>query len=121
MRIYQLVLLRRGPRWSADRTETVTRLLAGHMANMRRLGAAGKLLIAGPTEIDDQAPAGTPVGIFIFDAQTTAEAVELVNTDPSVAAGHFAAEVLPWYGPTGLTYDGRDAELAKIRAELGQP
>ena len=115
MRVYQMAILRRGPSWNAERTPEVKQLLAGHMANIRRLAADGKLLIAGPFDVEETAPPDTPVGIFIFDVATREEAAALVATDPTIAAGHFAAEVLPWYGPSGLTYDGRDAELAKLR------
>ncbi len=117
MRLYQMAILRRGPSWSAERTPEVKRLLEGHMANLRRLSAEGKLLIAGPFDLDASAPPETPVGIFLFDVATTDEAITLVSADPTIAAGHFAAQVLPWYGPSGLTYDGREAERAKARAE----
>ena len=115
MRMYTLVILRKGPRW-APRSPEVKALLEGHMANIRRLGAAGKLLIAGPTDGGEGAPDDTPVGIFIFDTASIQEATELAATDPTVAAGHFAAQVLEWYGPQGLTYDGQAEELAKLRA-----
>jgi len=27
---------------------------------------------------------------------------------PAIAAGRFTLEVLPWFGPAGLTYDGHE-------------
>ena len=117
MRTYQMALLRRGPSWTAERTPAVQELGKGHMANIQRLAADGKLLIAGPFELDASAPRDSVVGIFIFDVASKEEAVALVQSDPAIAAGHFAAEVLPWFGPSGLTYDGREAELAKLRAK----
>jgi len=39
---------------------------------------------------------------------TLEEAVALTQTDPAVKAGRFAVEVLAWYGPEGLTYDGHE-------------
>jgi len=117
MRMYYLALLRQGPKWSADRTPAVKALLAGHMANMKRLGVERKLLVAGPFEVADDAPRPALVGLFVFDVASKEEAERLVSTDPTIAAGHFAAEVIPWYGPSGLTYDGRDVELRKNAAE----
>lgn len=118
MRMYQMAFLRRGPRWSGADTPERKKLLEGHMANIQRLGGEGKLLIAGPFDVAENAGNDAIVGIFIFDVATKAEAEALVQTDPTIAAGHFAAEVVPWYGPSGLTYDGRDEELARIRAGL---
>jgi uncharacterized protein YciI len=117
MRMYYMAILRHGPRWTATDSPERKHLLEGHMANIRRLGAEGKLLIAGPFDVPAGAPADTPVGIFIFDVASQADAEALVQTDPTIAAGHFAAQVLPWYGPSGLSYDGKDDELAKARAE----
>jgi uncharacterized protein YciI len=115
MRVYQMAFLSAGPRYIAEDTPERKKLLEGHQANIRRLAADGKLLIAGPLDWpgDDK---DAIVGIFIFDAATKEEAEALCATDPTIAAGHFAARVVPWYGPSGLTYDGRDEELAKIRA-----
>jgi hypothetical protein len=44
--------------------------------------------------------------MFIFDVATREEAVALTQQDTAVKAGRFAIEVLPWYGPTGLTSAG---------------
>jgi uncharacterized protein YciI len=117
MRMYYMAILRRGPRWTATDSPERKHLLEGHMRNIRRLGAEGKLVIAGPFDVPAGAPADTPVGIFIFDVAAQADAEALVQTDPTIAAGHFAAQVLPWYGPSGLSYDGRDEELTRARAE----
>lgn len=119
MRSYFLALLRRGPAWTRERTPAVEALGRGHMANIRRLGAEGKLVIAGPFVLDESAPRDAIVGIFVFDVPTREEALALVRTDPAIAAGHFSAAVLEWLGPRGLTFDGREAELEKIRRELG--
>lgn len=116
MRSYYMALLRRGPAWIAADTPERKQLLAGHMKNIRRLAADGKLLIAGPFDLPaapDAAPRDALVGVFLFDVPTQAEAEALVRTDPTIAAGHFAAQVLPWYGPRSLTYDGRDEERVK--------
>src|SRR4051794_6736894 len=64
MRMYQMAILRRGPRWSGADTPERKALLKGHMDNIKRLGAEGKPVIAGPFDIEDTAPPETPVGIF---------------------------------------------------------
>src|SRR5215475_13422159 len=108
MKVYQLALLRRGPNWTAEKTPERTKLLDGHMANIGRLAGLKKLLIAGPIDVGPDAPRDAIVGIFVFDVPTKEEAEALTATDPTIASGHFAAQVMAWYGPAGLTYAGHD-------------
>lgn len=117
MRTYYMAFLRRGPAWSAERTPEAVAAGEGHMANIRRLGACGKLLIAGPFEVPTGAPADALAGIFILDVPTLEEAVALTQTDPAVKAGRFTIEVLPWYGPAGLTFDGQQPPKPDARCE----
>jgi uncharacterized protein YciI len=117
MRTYYMAFLRRGPAWSAEKTPEAVAAGEGHMANIRRLGACGKLLIAGPFDHGANVPADALAGIFIFDVPTLEEAVALTQTDPAVKAGRFTVEVLPWYGPAGLTYDGYQPPAPGARCE----
>lgn len=105
MKSYFLVLLRRGPTWTAEKSEESTRLGEGHMANIRAMAEAGTLVIAGPTDVPRE-QRDAIAGIFIFDVATRAEVDRLLQGDPAIVAGRFVPEVLPWYGPAGLTYPG---------------
>ncbi|NMO18902.1 hypothetical protein HPC49_15090 [Pyxidicoccus fallax] len=113
MRTYYMAFLRRGPAWTKERTPEAIEAGKGHMANIERLAKCGKLVIAGPFDVPADAPSDALAGIFIFDVATREEAVALTAQDPAVKAGRFTIEVLPWYGPTGLTYEGH------IRPEPG--
>ncbi len=109
MRTYTFVVLRRGPAWSAEQTPESTRLFEGHMANIKAMAAAKKLLIAGPFDDDANRPDAI-AGIFIFDPTDPAEVQGLLAKDPAIAAGRLVAELHLWYGPAGLTYDGMGHE-----------
>lgn len=109
MRMYSFVLLKRGPAWTAEQTDESKRLFEGHMANIKAMARSGKLVLAGPLEADD-ADKTAYAGIFIFDAGP-AELKTLLAADPAIAAGRLTPEIREWYGPVGLTYDGRDQAL----------
>ncbi len=91
--VYFLVLLKKGPIWSPEVTPEVEARQAAHLANIARLHAEGKLLLAGPF-IDP--PDDDLRGLFILAAGSLAEAVALTQADPAVQAGRLAMEVIPW-------------------------
>ncbi len=70
----------------------------GHMANIRRLHAEGKLLKAGPTE--DQS-GGNVRGIFILTTDSVETARAWVESDPLIKRGRLVAEYLKWYVQKG--------------------
>jgi uncharacterized protein YciI len=110
MKMYSLVMLRRGPAWSAEKTPESAKLFEGHMANIKALARAKKLVIAGPFEADEK-DTSAYAGLFIFDVTDPAELKALLANDPAIAAGRLVPEVLQWYGPAGLTYDGVEESL----------
>ena len=96
MRPYVLAYLKAGP--NQDQTEEeATKLGLAHMANIRRLGDEGKLVLAGPF-MDE----GEVRGLYIFAVSTLEEAKALTETDPAVQAGRLEMELRPWYGSAAL-------------------
>jgi len=93
---YYFAFLRRGPKWTAQRTPETDRLQEAHMENIRNMAKAGKLVIAGPFE-----NAGEYAGIFIFKVNELEEAKALSEADPAVKAGRLVVDVHPWLIPKG--------------------
>jgi uncharacterized protein YciI len=96
MRTYVMALLKAGPKRDRPREEA-QRLQAAHRANINRLAAEGKLVLAGPFADD-----GELRGIYIFDVPTIAEAQALTRTDPAIQAGQLVMELHPWYGSAAI-------------------
>ena len=102
IRKYWFVLLLKGQNHTQDSVTAAT-IQDGHMANIRRLYAEGKLKVAGPFGND-----GNWRGIFIFDCETKEEVEQLLNTDPAIAAGRLSYELHSWYtSPIGSFKPGK--------------
>lgn len=99
---YFIVFLRRGPKWTAEMTPEIEKVLEGHFANIKKLTDAGKLALAGP--FSGQEGDSALAGLFIFRVDSIEEAIRLAEQDPGVQAGRFTFEAVTWYGPKGLTY-----------------
>lgn len=104
MKAYYLVLLYKGPAWTAESTEATQKLQDEHMANIVRLAETGEMLLAGP--MGD--PNDDLRGIFIFEVESKEKAEELCNTDPAIQAGRLRAEVHTWWAVDGITWPGRE-------------
>lgn len=96
MRTYVMAFLKAGPNRNRSR-EDAQKLQQAHMANINRLAAEGKLVLAGPFADD-----GPLRGIYIFDVATVADAEALTKTDPAIQAGSLVMELHPWYGSAAL-------------------
>lgn len=91
---HTFAFLRIGPKRGEITGEPLQELMKGHMANIGKLAGEGKLCVAGPFGQGNPEPELR--GIFIFSTGDVAAAQALCNTDPSIAAGVMAAEVVPF-------------------------
>lgn len=87
---FYFVMLMKGPNRSQD-SLTAEKIQEGHMANISKLTASGKLIVAGPF-MDDK----DWRGIFICKTNSLEETEELLKSDPAVAAGRLSYEIHSW-------------------------
>lgn len=102
---FWMVILKTGPK-DKEITDSAQRakLFAGHFSNMDRLHKEGILKAAGPFGKNDF----TWRGLFIMDCATKEEAENYVKTDPTVAAGVFIYDIVPWWSePSGSFKTGK--------------
>ena len=92
MQTFYLVMLRKGPNWSATPTPESKAIQEAHLANIVRLWKEGKMTLAGPLGDD-----GDLRGIFIFQVATLEEAKSLTDSDPAIKAERLVAEIHPWW------------------------
>src|SRR5262249_55037542 len=94
MTTYYFVMLVKGPSWTGESNPD---LMKQHLAHLRRMWEAKKLVIAGPL-LDD----GTTRGLGIYKVASADEAKTLASEDPAVKAGRLAVEVHPWMVQKGI-------------------
>ena len=97
MKPYVLVILKTGDNNTTDQ-EFISKQFSGHMQNIEKMAAEGKLVLAGPLAKNDH----TYRGIFILDVSSKPEAEKLLQTDPAIREGLLAAEMFEWYGSAAL-------------------
>jgi len=97
MKMFVLVILKTGDKTITDEKQRAE-IFAGHMKNINRMAAEGKLAVAGPFGKNDS----NFRGLYIFDVATVEEAKALVATDPAVSSGLMVGEFYPWYGSAAM-------------------
>ena len=108
MTTYYVGFLYRGEKWTPEETPETKKIQEGHMANIQRMGAEGKLVIAGPFTDN-----GDLRGLYVFRVSSAEEAKALVESDPAVKAGRLRFELHPWYAAKNITVTKTAAEAAK--------
>lgn len=96
MRKYVLVLLKTGPHKVPAGAERDA-MFEGHFANINRLVAEGKLVLAGPTDGVDGWR-----GVFVLATDDIEAAKTYIASDPVIMKGEMVAEYHQFYGSAGL-------------------
>ncbi|GHM99715.1 hypothetical protein WSM22_12050 [Cytophagales bacterium WSM2-2] len=68
--------------------EQVDKIMEGHFANIKKMAAVGKLLVAGPFDGGG--------GIFIFNSKSVSDVREWLKDDPGIKNNRWNVEVLPF-------------------------
>ena len=97
MKTYVFAILKKGSANITDKHQ-LDSIFRGHMANIQRLAAEGKLVVAGPMGDNDK----NYEGIFVFNTSSVDEARQWLNTDPAIQAKDLDAELYAWYCTAAL-------------------
>ena len=115
MRKYVLALLYKGPTPPSEPSERKA-LLKAHLANIERLHAEGKIILAGPiveTSADLE-------GVFLFNTESLAEARAWCDSDPAIGSGDLRADLFTWFSAEGIAIV-QPGELLDRRTETAPP
>jgi len=93
---YYFVMLTKGASSGKLDSVAASRIIIGHLQNIKKMQEDGKLVIVGP--FGDN---GNWRGIFIFDVPKQEDVEELLKNDPAIQAGMFKYEVHPWWSEKG--------------------
>ena len=94
---YYVVLLKKGPNWTAKSTPELDDLQQQHLAHLRSLAQNEMLLLAGPVQTHDETNL-RGISIFSTDQFDSLEAcIAVVEDDPMFQIGHLAADYVTWY------------------------
>ncbi|AWI26044.1 YciI family protein [Flavobacterium pallidum] len=97
MRKYVFCLLKSGTNTTATQEELKV-LFEGHMTNINKMAADGKLSVAGPFGKNDR----NYRGIYIFNVNSVEEAKALTENDPAIKANILEAEFTLLYCTAAL-------------------
>ncbi len=97
MAVYTIAFLKRGPKWTAERTAETDRIQASHLAHIGTMFDEGILVAAGPFS-----DASDLRGIFLFGPGKDEVARTRAAQDPAVLAGRLVLDMHPWMGPAGI-------------------
>lgn len=97
MKNYVFVILKTGTNTDTNSIRK-SEAFKGHMKNMDKLVAEGKLIVAGPFHENNK----NYRGLFVLNVNDTTEAQTILNTDPAINQKYLQTELYKWYGSAAL-------------------
>jgi uncharacterized protein YciI len=104
MEQYQLVILKKGPKWTAEDSDQTRKDQEGHLRHIEEMLDAGDLALAGPL-----AEAGDLRGLLVFRTNDADRIQSLLAADPHLRSGRLIAERHPLYVAKGCLGDPKPA------------
>lgn len=99
--LFYVVFLRKGPTWSPEVTPQVEATQVEHLAHLAALTEAGKLLLAGPTQVHSDSDL-RGICIYRHAAFTSLDDLKAqVEQDPAILSGRLRAEYVTWHTAKG--------------------
>lgn len=95
---YELVILARGPAWTAEVSPEVEALQAQHLGYLDAMKQAGHLVVAGPLS---ESVNPDMRGVCLYRTGSLEEARALAEADPAVQAGRLRVDVMTWWTEPG--------------------
>lgn len=89
---FQMALLKRGPKYTADFARDAPDVQKQHVAYVQSMLESGKLMIAGRVKDDPELSA-----VYIFRTKSADEARGWTAADPAVAGQFLVPELHPWW------------------------
>ena len=89
---FHMLLLKRGPKWTGDKTAGSESLESSQREYAASLMQSGKVVIVGRLTDD-----GEVRGVYVFRAKSAEEARGWAANMPAVKTGHLIAEMHPWW------------------------
>lgn len=112
---YQIAVVRKGPKWTADAPKKIEELSAKNTSSWKALVEQGKLL--GTARLVDP---GEIWGLLFFKIESMDEMKSIAANAPSVKAGLLAAEIRTVWGSRGLGAGLAEAAKHEMKME-GKP
>jgi hypothetical protein len=99
MKMYQVVLVQKGPNWKSQNTEEGMDVRMAIIENIRTAAQQGWVISAGL--VNDETPVEF---ILILDVETKTEAYNLLHDAKNVKNGYYSPLIYSMFAPEGITF-----------------
>jgi hypothetical protein len=99
MKMYQVVLVQKGPNWKSQNTEEGMDVRMAIIENIRTAAQQGWVISAGL--VNDETPVEF---ILILDVETKTEAYNLLHDAKNVKNGYYSPLIYSMFAPEGIAF-----------------
>ena len=99
MKMYHVVMAKKGPNWKSQASEEGMDVRMRIIENIRKAAAEGLIVSAGL--VNDETDVEF---ILIFDIETKTEVYNLAQKAENIKNGYYSIESYSWFAPEGLAW-----------------